>query len=98
MTADEHRAEAMRPYRALLCAIIAQAVEDVKYAGVCDRSQAAHWLMHSEVARELFETLDIDAEWFRDMLARTPWFRRASPVLPAIQSARVLNPLFPVSA
>lgn len=92
MTAEQQREEAMRPFRAFLCAIIAQAVEDVKRGGACDRSQAAHWLMRSEVARDLLAMLDIDPVRFRSTVARTPWFQRAART--SIQGARVLNPLF----
>jgi hypothetical protein len=73
MTAAEERSEQMRPYRALFAAIIHQAVDDVKHAGLCDRSQAAHWLMRSEGSRELFEFLDIDPAWIRAELRKQPW-------------------------
>jgi hypothetical protein len=87
VTAEQKRNDQMRPYHALFSAIIAQAVEDMKRAGSCDRSQAVHWLMHSEVSKGLLDLLDIDPEWFRAQVRKQPWFERA------YREARLFNPL-----
>ena len=63
----------MRPYRALFCAILHQAVNDVKRGGFVARIQAAHWLMESDEAQSLLLMLDLNADWFRRELARKIW-------------------------
>jgi hypothetical protein len=92
MTAEEQRIERMRPYRALLSAIVLQAVSDVKHAGYFERSKAAHWLLRSEVCSEMLIMLDIDPHWFRARLRTKSWFTRALG-----PEARLFNPLLQVA-